>query len=91
MYKFNVSKDMKKINNEKRRKEVAVGKVTVYLCLTLIIKELRIIVEHGRVETTLNIIFSVVVHVSHSSASAHPKFNKHEVPDPIRSLRSHLP
>jgi hypothetical protein len=27
MHKFSVSKDMKKINNDKRRKEVAVGKV----------------------------------------------------------------
>ena len=27
MHKFSVSKDMKKINNDKRRKEVAIGKV----------------------------------------------------------------
>ena len=39
--------------------------MTVHLCLTLIIKELKISVEHDRVVTTLNnqtpnIIFSVV-------------------------------
>ena len=56
MHKFSVSKDMKKINNDKRRKEVAVGKVAAHLCLTLIIKELKISVEQGRVVTTLNII-----------------------------------
>ena len=36
-----------------------VGKVVVHLCLTLIIKELKIIVGQDRVVTTLNIIFSV--------------------------------
>ena len=41
MHKFSVSKDMEKINNDKRRKEVAVGKVAAHLCLTLIIKELK--------------------------------------------------
>ena len=46
----------KKINNEKMRKEVAIGKVVAHLCLTLIIKELRISVEQGRVVTTQNII-----------------------------------
>ena len=56
MHEFSVSKDMKKINNDKRRKEVAVGKVAVHLCLTLIIKELRISVVQDRVVTTLNII-----------------------------------
>jgi len=56
MHKFSVSKDMKKINNDKRRKEVAVRKVAAHLCLTLIIKELKISVEHDRVVTTLNII-----------------------------------
>jgi hypothetical protein len=39
---------------------MVVGKVAAHLCLTLIIKELRISVEHDRVLTTLNIIFSVV-------------------------------
>ena len=57
MHEFSVSKDMeKKVNNDKRRKEVAIGKVTTHLCLTLIIKELIISVEHDRVVTTLNII-----------------------------------
>jgi hypothetical protein len=46
----------KKINNEKRIKEVAVGKVPAHLCLTLIIKELKLSVEQDRVVTTLNII-----------------------------------
>jgi hypothetical protein len=46
MHEFSVSKDMKKkINNDQRRKEVAVGKVAAHLCLTLIIKELKISVE----------------------------------------------
>jgi hypothetical protein len=65
MHKFSVSKDMKKVDNEKRRKEVVVGKLPEHLCLTLIIKELKISVEHDRVvnntkyNQTLNIIFSV--------------------------------
>ena len=33
-----------------------VGKVAAHFCLTLIVKELKISVEHGRVVTTLNII-----------------------------------
>jgi hypothetical protein len=45
-----------KINNDKRRKEVVVGKVAAHLCLTLIINELNISIEHDRVVTTLNII-----------------------------------
>ena len=41
---------------------MAVGKVTRHLCLTPIIKELKISVEQDRVVTTLNIIeFSVVL------------------------------
>jgi hypothetical protein len=56
MHKLSVSKDMKKINNDKKRREVAVWKVAVHFCLTLIIKELRISVEQDRVVTTLNII-----------------------------------
>ena len=39
---------------------MAVGKVGAHLCLTLIIKEMKINVEHGRVVTSLNIIFCVV-------------------------------
>ena len=35
---------------------MAVGKVAAHLGLTLIIKELRISVEHDRVVTTLSII-----------------------------------
>jgi hypothetical protein len=53
MFEFSVSKDMK-INDIIR--EVAVGKVATHLCLTLVVKELKINVEHGRVVTTLNII-----------------------------------
>jgi hypothetical protein len=45
MHEFSVSKDMKKNSNDKRRREVAIGKVATHLCLTLIIKELRISVE----------------------------------------------
>jgi hypothetical protein len=56
MHEINVSKDIKKFNNDKRKKEVAVRKVTTYLCLALIIKELKISVEQDRVVTTLNIV-----------------------------------
>ena len=45
MHKFSISKDMEKIYNDKRRKEVATGKVATHLCLTLIIIELTISVE----------------------------------------------
>ena len=51
-FKFSVSKDMKKIII----REVAVGKVATRLCLTLIIKELKMSVDNKRVVTTLNII-----------------------------------
>jgi hypothetical protein len=56
MHEFSVNKDMKKNDYDKRRKGVAVGKVAAHLCLTLIIKELKINVEQDRVVTTLNII-----------------------------------
>jgi hypothetical protein len=56
MHGFCVNKDMKKINNDKNRKKMAVGKVVAHLCLTLIIKQLKINVEHDRVVTILNII-----------------------------------
>jgi hypothetical protein len=56
MHEFSVSKDMNQINNDKRRTEVAVGKVAAHLCLTIITKELRISVEQDRMVTTLNII-----------------------------------
>jgi hypothetical protein len=45
MHKFSVSKDMIKINNDKRRKELAIEKVMVHLCLTLILIEMKIIVK----------------------------------------------
>jgi hypothetical protein len=55
MHEFSVSKDMeKKFNNDKRRKEVVVGKVVAHLCLALIIKELKISVEQDRVVTSSN-------------------------------------
>jgi hypothetical protein len=47
MFEFSVSKDMEK--------EVVEGKVVTRLCLTLILKELKISVEHGRVVITLYI------------------------------------
>ena len=39
---------------------MVVGKVAVHLCLTLIIKKIKICVKQDRMVTTLNIIFSVV-------------------------------
>jgi hypothetical protein len=45
MDKFSVSKDMRKTNNDEGRKEVAVGKVATHLCLTLIIKELKLVLS----------------------------------------------
>jgi hypothetical protein len=59
LHEFSVSKDMEKNNNNKRRREMKVGKVAPHLCRTLMIKELRISVEQDRVVTTLNIIFNV--------------------------------
>jgi hypothetical protein len=44
----------KKINTNKRRRDMVVGKVVAHLCLTLIIKEMKFNVEHDRVVTTLN-------------------------------------
>ena len=55
-HEFSVSKDMKKIDKDKRRKEVVVRKLLEHLCLTLIFNEVKISVEHDRVVTTLNII-----------------------------------
>jgi hypothetical protein len=40
---------------------VAIEKATAHLCLPLIVKELKIGVEQGRVVTTLNILCSVLV------------------------------
>jgi hypothetical protein len=56
MHELSVSKDMNKIDNDKRRKEVVVGKLPEHLCLTLNIKDLKISVEQDRVVTTLNTI-----------------------------------
>ena len=56
MHDFSVSKDMKQNSNDKKRKEVTIRKVAAHLCLTLIMKELKISVEQDRVVTTLNII-----------------------------------
>ena len=39
---------MKSKNNEKRRRDMVVGKVTTHLHLTLIIKELKCSVEQSR-------------------------------------------
>ena len=56
MHEFSVSKDMEnKLTMIKRRKEVAIGKVAEHLCLTLIIKGLKISVEQDRMVKTLNI------------------------------------
>jgi hypothetical protein len=46
----------KKINNDKRRRDMVVGKMVAHLCPALIIKELKFNVEHDRVVTTLNTI-----------------------------------
>ena len=51
---------------------VVVGKVVAYLCLTLIIKELRFSVEHERVVTTLNTTkhkISYLVQFTHGDSS----------------------
>ena len=53
VFEFSVSKGMKK---KDIIREVVAGKVATHLCLTLIVKELKINVEQGRVATTLNII-----------------------------------
>jgi hypothetical protein len=46
MFEFSVSKGMKK---KDIIREVAIGKVATHLCPTLIVKELKINVQHGRV------------------------------------------
>ena len=56
MHGFSVSKDVKKNNNDKKRNEMAIGKVVAHLCLTLNIKELKMSVEQDRMVTTLNVI-----------------------------------
>jgi hypothetical protein len=52
MFEFSVSKDMR---TKDIIRKVAIGKVVTHLCLTLIIQELKISVEQGKVITTLNI------------------------------------
>ena len=46
----------KKVKNDKKRRDIVIGKVVAHICLTLIIKELKFSVEHDRVVTTLNTI-----------------------------------
>ena len=41
---------------EDKIREVAVGNATAHLCLVLIVEEMKISAEHGRVVTTLDII-----------------------------------
>jgi hypothetical protein len=53
MFEFSVSKDMKK---KDIIREVAIGEIGAHLFLTLIVKKLKISVEHARVVTTLNLI-----------------------------------
>jgi hypothetical protein len=53
MFGFNVSKNMK---NKDIIREVAVGMLVAHLCVTPIVKILKINVEQGRMVTTLNII-----------------------------------
>jgi hypothetical protein len=52
MFEFNVSKYMKKIYNKGVGSRIRSGTFMA----TLIVKELKISVEHGRVVTTLTII-----------------------------------
>ena len=53
MFEFSVSKDMRK---KDIIREVVVGKVATQICLILIVKEMKISVEQGRLVTTLNMI-----------------------------------
>ena len=53
MFEFSVSKGVKK---EDIIREVAIREVATHLCMTLIVMELKISVEQGRVVTTLDII-----------------------------------
>ena len=45
MFEYSVSKDMRNKLNKFTRREATVGRVATHLCLTLIVKELRISVE----------------------------------------------
>ena len=68
MHEFCISKDMKKNINDTKRKVVAAGKVVVHLCLTLIIKELKISVEQDKVVTNTKYHIYSVVRISTSYA-----------------------
>lgn len=59
IHELSASKYMEKINNNKRRNEAEIGKVTAQLCLALLSKELKTN-GHGRMVTTLNMLFYVV-------------------------------
>jgi len=50
MFEHSVSRDI--------IREVALGKIATYICLTLVVKELKMSVDQGRVVTTLNIVYS---------------------------------
>jgi len=52
MFEFSVSKGRKKNDNVKRR----ISSYHLALSLTLIVKDLKISVEQGRVVTTLNLV-----------------------------------
>ena len=56
MHEFSVSKDMQKKLQWYKEKGGGSREGATQLCLTLIIKELKISVEKDRVVTTLNII-----------------------------------
>jgi len=53
MLEFSVSKDMKKYNNNEKRR---ISTYLLAICLTLNVQELKISVEKGRVITSSNII-----------------------------------
>jgi len=53
VFGFSISKNMKKQNNNDKRR---IQTYFLALCLTLIVKELKISIEQGRVVTTLDII-----------------------------------
>ena len=50
MFEHSVSRDI--------IREVALGKIATYICLTLVVKELKMSVDQGRVVTTLNTVYS---------------------------------
>jgi hypothetical protein len=62
-------------------REDEVGKVAAHLCLTLIVKELKFSVEHGRVVTTLSIIFCVATLILNPGPSTNLQVTKDGVVD----------